>query len=186
MADKNKATGAQRLIFAGLLAAVAIVLSPVVSFPLGFATPFPIQHMVNAIAGVFLGPWYAVLVAVIVALIRNILNTGSIFAFPGGIFGGLVVGVFHRYLIKRDYAALFEPIGTVLIGATVSAYLVGPIAFQVGLISTLGTLYTFVISFSASCISGSVLGFIVIKLMRRIGLAKILETERKVAETKEV
>lgn len=177
MADKNKATAAQRLIFTGLLAAVAVVLSPVVNFPLGFATPFPIQHMVNAIAGVFLGPWYAVLMAVIVALIRNSLHTGSIFAFPGSIFGGLVVGLFHRYFIKRDYAALFEPIGTVLIGAIVSAYLIGPIAFQAGLISTLGTLYSFVISFSASCIPGSLLGLIVIKLMRRIGLAQILETE---------
>ena len=176
MADKKNATAVQRLVFSGLLSAVAVVLSPVVSFPLGFATPFPIQHMVNALAGVFLGPWYAVLVAIIVALIRNTLHTGTIFAFPGSVFGGLVVGLVHRYLVKRDYAALFEPLGTVLIGATVSAYLVGPFAIQFGLVSTLGTLSAFVISFAASCIPGSILGYLVIKILRKTGLAQILES----------
>lgn len=165
---KNKSS--RNIVLASILAAVAVVLSQVVSFPLGFATPAPIQHMVNAIAGVLLGPWYAVLVAIVAGTVRNVLRTGTVFAYPGGIFGGLVVGVVYRYLWKSDYAALMEPIGTVLIGATISAYLVGPWALGTGLIGTLGTLNAYVISFAASSIPGSILGFAVLKVIRRLGV----------------
>jgi len=167
---REKAVTTRKIALVAILAAVAVALSPLVSFPLGFAKPFPIQHMVNAIAGVLLGPWYAILIAVIVGFIRNILGTGSPLAFPGGIFGGLVVGLVHRYFLRKDYAALFEPIGTGPIGATVSAYIVGPWAFQAGLLKSLGTLEVLMTSFLASSITGSVLGFIVLKVMRRTGL----------------
>lgn len=165
---KNKSS--RKIVLAAILAAVSVALSPFVSFPLGFATPAPIQHMVNAIAGVLLGPWYAVLVAIIAGTVRNVLGTGTVFAYPGGIFGGLVVGVVYRYLWKSDYAALTEPIGTVLIGATVSAYLVGPWALGAGLIRTLGTLNAYLVSFAASSIPGSILGLAVLKVIRRLGV----------------
>lgn len=167
---EGKYITSRNVVLAAILAAVAVALSPIVSFPLGFATPFPIQHMVNAIAGVLLGPWYAVFVAVVAGTVRNAVHTGTIFAFPGGIFGGLVVGFTHKYIVKNDYAALTEPIGTGIIGATVSAYLVGPWALQAGFIARLGTLEAFVISFLASSIPGSILGFIVVKVIRRTGL----------------
>jgi energy coupling factor transporter S component ThiW len=170
MKNEVKSRSSRNIVLAAILASIAAVLSSVVSFPLGFATPAPIQHMVNAMAGVMLGPWYAVLVAILAGTVRNILRTGTIFAYPGGIFGGLVVGLMYRYLIKNDYAALTEPIGTVLIGATVSAYLVGPWALGAGLIGTLGTLQAYLISFAASSIPGSILGFAVLKVVRRIGI----------------
>jgi energy coupling factor transporter S component ThiW len=153
-----------------VLAAVAVVLSPIVSVPLGFAKPFPIQHMVNAIAGVLLGPWYAVLVALVAGTVRNILGSGSVHAFPGGIFGALVVGLVNRYLFKSDYAALTEPIGTGLIGAVVSAYLVGPWALSVGLLTSLPTVDVFIILFLTSSIPGSILGLVVLKIIRRAGV----------------
>lgn len=78
----NKVTNTRKIALSAILAATAIVLSPFTSFPLGFATPNPTQHMVNAIAGVFLGPWYAVFIAIVAALGRNILHTGTVFAFP--------------------------------------------------------------------------------------------------------
>jgi energy coupling factor transporter S component ThiW len=165
-------TATARVALASILACIAIALSPIVSFPLGFATPFPIQHMVNAISGVTLGPWYAVMIAVVAGAARNLLGTGTVFAFPGGIFGALVVGLMHRYLIKSDYAALTEPLGTGIIGAVVSAYIVGPWAAQAGLIRRLGMLEAFVASFLASSVPGSLLGFIVLKVLRRIGFLR--------------
>jgi energy coupling factor transporter S component ThiW len=166
----NKASTVRRIALSAVLASIAIVLSPFTSFPLGFATPNPTMHMVNAISGVLLGPWYAVLIAVLAALGRNILRTGTVFAFPGSIFGGLVAGLVYRYVMKKDYAALSEPIGTGFIGATISAYLVGPWALQAGLIAGLGTVTAYMISFFASSIPGSILGFIVIKIIRRTGV----------------
>lgn len=160
----------RKIALAVILAAVAVVLSPLVSIPLGFATPLPVQHMVNAIAGVLLGPWYAVLIAVIVGSIRNFLGTGTPLAFPGGIFGGLVVGLAYRYLLKKDYAALLEPLGTGLIGATLSAYLVGPWAYQAGLLKVQPAFPILMTSFLASSIVGSALGFAVLKIVRRTRL----------------
>ena len=166
----EKAITTRKVALAAILSAAAVVLSPVVTFPLPLATPFPVQHMVNAIAGVLLGPWYAVMVAVVVGSVRYMLGTGTIHAFPGGIFGGLVVGLAYRYLLKKDYAALLEPIGTVLIGAAVSAMIFGPLASQIGLRGRTGTFESFVILFAPSSIPGCILGYLVLKVIRRIGI----------------
>lgn len=164
-----KVINTRKIALAGILAATAVVLSPLVSFPLGFATPYPIQHTVNAIAGVLLSPWYAVFIAIVVGSIRYMLGTGTIHAFPGGIFGGLVVGLVYRYVWKKDYAALLEPIGTVIIGAAASAYLFGPLAALADLRGRSGTFDAFAILFAPSSIPGSILGFIVLKAIRRVG-----------------
>jgi energy coupling factor transporter S component ThiW len=168
--QREKAVTTRKIALAAVLAAVAIALSPLVSFPLPLATPFPIQHMVNAIAGVLLGPWYAVLIAVIAGIARYMLGTGTIHAFPGGIFGGLIVGLVYKYIWKKDYAALFEPIGTVLIGAAASAYIFGPFAAQAGLRGRAGTFDAFAILFAPSSIPGCILGFAVLKILRRTRL----------------
>ena len=167
---KEKAVTTRKVALTAILAAVAIALSPLVTIPLPLASPFPIQHMVNAIAGVLLGPWYGVLIAVIAGTVRYMLGTGTIHAFPGGIFGALVVGLVHRYVWKRDYAALLEPIGTVLIGALASAYIFGPYAAQAGLRGRAGTFEAFAILFAPSSIPGSILGFAILKVLRRTRL----------------
>lgn len=142
-----------------VLAATAIVLS-FLSFPIGPTKVDPAQHMINGVGGVLLGPWYATLVAVVAAIIRNALGTGTIFAFPGGIPGALIVGVIHKYLWKRDFAALTEPIGTT-IGAVISALLaraLSPSAPQLGF---------FIVAFLVSSVPGSILGFAVLLVMRK-------------------
>ena len=80
------------MALASLLAAVAVVLSPL-SIPVGASKCFPIQHLVNVIAGVFLGPWYAMGSAFITSLIRNIMGTGSLLAFPGSMCGAFLCGL---------------------------------------------------------------------------------------------
>jgi energy coupling factor transporter S component ThiW len=126
--------------------------------------------MVNAIAGVLLGPWYAVMVSVVVGSVRYMLGTGTIHAFPGGVFGGLVVGLAYRYFLKKDYAALLEPIGTVIIGAAASAMIFGPLASQMGLRGRTGTFESFVVIFAPSSIPGCILGYLMLKIIRRAGL----------------
>lgn len=148
-----------------VLAATAIVLSPL-SFPIGPTKVYPAQHMINGVGGVLLGPWYSMIVAVIAAIVRIALGTGTIFAFPGGISGALVVGIVYRYLWRKDYAALTEPIGTAL-GAVISGLLVAPVAFQSGLIKSMLPLEVFLIAFLASSIPGCILGLIVLLVMRK-------------------
>ena len=154
-----------------ILVALGVVLSPV-NIPMGPTKAFPIQHMINAVAGILLGPWYAMLIATAIGAIRISLGTGTIFAFPGGIPGALIVGFFYWYVRKTDYSAFTEPIGT-SIGAVISALFIVqffpramPPIFGITSQATL-----FVIYWLFSCVPGSILGFLVVKALRRTGFA---------------
>jgi len=160
------------MALAAMLVAVTVVLSPI-HFYIGTSKCFPAQHMVNGIAGVLLGPWYAALMALFTGIIRNMLNLGTLHAFPGGIPGAIVVGIVHRYILKKDYAALTEPLGTVVIGATISALVVAP---YLGKAFTVAFWWT---AFAASSIPGSILGFIVLKSLRLSGITDMLGFEEK-------
>lgn len=75
-----------------------------------------------------------------------------------------MVGLIHNYLLKKDFAALMETLGTGVIGAALSAFIVGP------MIGSTMTLDAFIIAFSASSIPGSILGFTALLAVRRSGL----------------
>ncbi len=164
---REPALSTKRIALAAVLIAVTVVLSPIY-FPVGSSKCQPFQHMVNGVAGVLLGPWYAAVMALITGIIRNMLGVGSLHAFPGGIPGALVVGLTYRYIKRTDYAALAEPLGTVVIGATISALIVAPY---------LGKSFTIAfwwIAFAASSIPGAILGFLVLKSLSATGVTKHL------------
>ena len=69
------------MLLAALLAAAAVLLAPF-SFPVGPSRCFPFQHTINAVAGVLLGPWWAVGSAFVASLIRYTTGMGTILAFP--------------------------------------------------------------------------------------------------------
>jgi len=149
----------RRLVLAALFAAVATLLGPL-SIPVGPTKVAPLQHTVNAVAGILLGPWYAAGAALVTAIFRYNLHWGTLFAFPGSPFGALVVGYAYRWL-RNDAAALFEPLGTGPIGATLAA-----LAFQ-PLVGSHHTLWWFQAAFLSSSIPGAVLGYVVVRVLRR-------------------
>ncbi len=169
------------------LVALGVALAPL-SIPLGPARVAPQQHMINALAGVLVGPWYGMLVGCIIAIIRNAFGTGTILAFPGSVFGALVVGLVYWYGRRSDYAALLEPIGTVVIGATIGYLMLAPLGPNAhvkvfgfmaanaappagklwGLVSFPGLFGLWAI-FASSSIPGSILGFVLLKALRRAG-----------------
>ena len=118
----------KKAVLAGLLAAAGTALS-VVSIPMGPTKCFPFQHTINVVAGIFLGPWWAVGAAFTTSAIRNMMGTGSLFAFPGSMFGALFVGIAARALPEKYKicAAFAEPVGTGIVGAWVGAKILGPI-----------------------------------------------------------
>ena len=111
---------------ATVLVAVAVALSPIF-IPVGVSKCYPAQHMINVIAAVVLGPIHAVIIAFLAALIRNILGLGTLLAFPGGMIGALLAGLAYRAFKNTWAAGLGEVIGTGVIGALASAWLVGPV-----------------------------------------------------------
>ena len=89
---KNNET--RKLAVAGVLCAVAVVGS-LFSFPVFGSKCAPVQHMVNILCAVFLGPWYGVGVAFVASLLRNLLGLGSLMAFPGSMCGALLCGLVY-------------------------------------------------------------------------------------------
>jgi len=131
--------------------------------------------MVNVLAGILLGPLYAITVATVAGILRNIVGVGTIFAFPGGIPGALIVSLVHKFLRKfapkwSDLAAFPEPIGTGLIGSVLSALIVAPLAFGYGVINTVMPLTGFIIAFSLSSVVGTTFGFLALIGLRKSGV----------------
>ena len=153
----------KKLTIAGLLIALAVILSGF-SIPIGVAKVFPIQHMVNLIAAVLLGPLYAVLMAFVTSVIRVSMGTGSLLAFPGSMVGALLAGLMYKKFRSTLAAAAGELIGTGVIGA-ILAY---PVAAF--LLSREAALFAFVIPFSLSSAAGAIMGFLAVNIMERTGI----------------
>ena len=82
----------RRLALAGVFTALAIVGS-FLSFPVAGSKCAPVQHIINILAAVTLGPWYSVGIAFCASLLRNLLGLGSMMAFPGSMVGALCCGL---------------------------------------------------------------------------------------------
>ncbi len=147
-----------KLALTAIFSALGVILSPAI-IVIGPTKCYPFQHMINGLAGVLIGPWYAGLSALITGIVRNMLGTGTIFAFPGGIPGAIAVGLTYK-ITRRDEAALAEPIGT-FIGAILSAYIVGPAVGR-----TMAP-QAFILAFLMSSIPGSILGYLALKVVRK-------------------
>lgn len=163
MADQARGPGraaTRKLVLAALFAALGVLLSSF-AIPVGGARVFPFQHTINAVAGVLLGPWWAAGSALATATLRVSLGTGSLFAFPGSPFGAIAVGLAYRFLC-RDEAALFEPVGTVFVGATLGALLISPLLGEAA-----GGLLALMVAFALSSIPGAIIGYLVLKALRR-------------------
>lgn len=151
----------KKLSYTALLIAIATVTSPFVSIPIGFARIFPVQHFVNVISAVLLGPGYAVIQAFGTSLLRNLFGTGSIFAFPGSMVGALFAGILYQYTKKINISTAGEVIGTGIIGALLTY----PIARL--LLGETTALFAFVPSFLLSAFAGGILAYALLKMFEQ-------------------
>jgi energy-coupling factor transport system ATP-binding protein len=149
---------------AAILVAMAVALSPFF-IPVGVSKCYPAQHMINVVAAVVLGPVHAVTIAFLAALIRNMLGLGTLLAFPGGMIGALLAGLAYRVFENTWAAGLGEVLGTGVIGALVSAWLVGPALL--GKPMAAGTL---IAAFSLSSVGGAIVGLLALKFLRKVNL----------------
>jgi energy coupling factor transporter S component ThiW len=86
--------------------------------------------------------------------------------------GGFVVGILYWYVWRHDECALSEPIGTGL-GGILSALAFAPSIGAKPLPSILGLTAQwelYVIFFWFASIPGSIIGYILVKTLRRIGV----------------
>lgn len=108
------------LTMAAMFIAMGVLLGNIIYIPVGASKCFPIQHAVNVLSAVLLGPGYAVGNAFCISLLRNILGTGTLLAFPGSMVGALVAGVMYRLTKNNMATAVGEVFGTGVLGGLLS------------------------------------------------------------------
>lgn len=176
-----KANKIKKLCIAGILCAVAVVGS-MFSIPIFGSKCAPIQHMVNILCAVVLGPGYGVGVAFLASLLRNLLDLGSLMAFPGSMVGALLCGIAYWKTKNTPITLLAEVFGTAVLG--------GLCAYPVAIIfmgqSTADiAFYAYIIPFLISTAGGAIISVLLIGTLKKTGILKYF-TEQKVKEEKYV
>ena len=156
----------KKLALAGVLTALAIVGS-FISVPVAGSKCAPVQHMVNIMCAIFLGPGYGVMAAFVASLIRNMLGIGSLMAFPGSMFGALVCGVVYKRFHNIIATMIGEVAGTSILGG-LSAY---PVAiFLMGKNAANLAFYVYVFPFFVSTAVGALISGMIVLSLKSSGL----------------
>ena len=164
-----KNVNVRKLALAGILVAVGIVCSPL-SIPVGASKCAPVQHFINILGGVFLGPGYAVGMAFVTSLLRNLMG-----AFPGSMCGALLCGLLYKYGKHLPFAYAGELFGTSVIGGLLSY----PVATLI--MGSESAVFGFVIPFFVSSCGGTVIAAVLVTAMKKMKVFDIylgnLDTE---------
>ncbi len=163
-------TNTKKIALAGVLCAVAVVGS-MFSFPVFGSKCAPVQHMVNVLCAVLLGPWYGVAVAFVASLLRNLLGLGSLMAFPGSMCGALLCGILYHKTKNLLATLAGEVFGTGIIGGLlawpVAVFLMGKAAGDIAF-------YSYIVPFLVSTVGGSIIaGVVLIALEKNSTLKKM-------------
>lgn len=162
----NKRNRTSRLTLASILCAVAVAGSTL-SFPVLGSKCAPVQHMVNVVCGVLLGPGYAVGAALCASLIRNLLGLGSLLAFPGSMCGAALCSLAFQKSGKTVAAVLGEVVGTGILGGLL-AYPVAVLFMGVSAGSV--AFYAYVVPFLVSTAVGAAASGLLVAYLDRGGL----------------
>jgi energy coupling factor transporter S component ThiW len=147
----------RKMTLSSLLIAIGVITGNIIFIPVGAAKCFPVQHTINVISAILLGPGYSVAIAFCISLLRNILGTGSLLAFPGSMIGALLAGILYSRTNKTSLAITGEIFGTGILGGLVAF----PIAYFV-MGKPVVALF-FVTPFLISTVGGSFIAYFLIK-----------------------
>ena len=157
----------KKLVLSALFIALGVATSTLLVFPIGASKCAPVQHFINVMSAVVLGPWYAVVNAFLISLIRFMMGTGSLLAFPGSMIGAALAGILY-VIFKKDIAAFAgEVFGTSVLGG-ICAFFVAKLFMS----NDTAAMFSYVLPFFVSTIVGSAIAYIIIKQLR---LMKILK-----------
>ncbi|WP_409227154.1 energy coupling factor transporter S component ThiW [Gudongella sp. SC589] len=158
----------KKLVLSGLLVSIGVLASHIIVIPVGVAKAYPLQHTINVISAILLGPGYAVSNALLISLLRNVLGVGSVLAFPGSMFGAMLAGLAYKYFKKSYAAGIGEVIGTGMVGSLVafplSRFLLG---------SEAGAFF-FIPPFMISSLGGAIIGILTVKSLNGLGKGVLL------------
>lgn len=170
---KNKTLNRELLlkeVVLAMLVAVGVVISPI----LRVEGMCPMAHLINIVCAVLLGPWWSLLCATLIGVIRMLFLGIPPLALTGAVFGAVLSGVFYRLSNGRILAACIgEVIGTGIIGAIVSYPVMTLLWNGTGAYNHL-TLFFYVPSFIGGTLIGGTVAFLLLSALSRCGqLAQI-------------
>ena len=146
---------------AAMLVALTVAMSGF-SIPIGASRCYPIQHLVNVVCAVFLGPVYGVMAAFCTSFIRNLMGTGSLLAFPGSMVGALLCGLIYQKTGNLLLTYIGEVVGTGLLG--------GMLCYPVAVLimgNSEAALFTYVMPFFMSTACGTVMAAILVAALEK-------------------
>lgn len=158
-----------RLVFLAMLIGLGVVISPI----LRIEGMCPMAHLINITCSVLLGPWYSLLCATLIGIIRMTVMGIPPLALTGAVFGAVLSGVFYRASGGKIIAAcLGEVIGTGIIGAMVSYPVMEILMGRIGL-----SWMFYVPSFICGTLIGGSIAFCLLTVLSKNGT--LLEFQRK-------
>ena len=166
-----KENNTKKIAITAMMAAIAVVGSTF-SFPIFGSKCAPVQHMVNVLCAVFLGPWYGLAAAFIASVIRNLLGLGTLLAFPGSLCGALLSGLLYRKFQTLPAAYAGEVFGTAVIGGILAFPIARLVMGNAG-----AALFTFVVPFLVSTAGGTAIAAVITGVMKETGVMAVLKTQ---------
>lgn len=146
-----------KLTSAALLVAIGTLSAHLIYIPAGVSKCFPVQHAINVMGAVLLGPDYAVAIAFLISCLRNMFGTGSLLAFPGSMIGALLAGMAYKRFNNVPSAMVGEIFGTGILGGF-TAWLIAST-----LLGSKAAAWFFIPPFLISTIGGSIFAGLLLK-----------------------
>lgn len=151
-----------KMVVLAMLVALGVVISPI----LRVEGMCPMAHFINITCAVLLGPWYSLLCATLIGIIRMAFMGIPPLALTGAVFGACLSGILYRASKgKLIFAVLGEVIGTGIIGAIVSYPVMAFLMGRTGL-----TWLFYVPSFIMGTLIGGAVAYVFLKALSKTGM----------------
>ena len=148
-----------KMTFLAMMIAIGVVISPI----LRVEGMCPMAHLINIVCSVMMGPWYSLVCATLIGIIRMMFMVIPPLALAGSVFGAFLSGMLYRVSGGRMiFAVVGEVIGTGIIGAIVSYPVMAFLMGRGGL-----SLMFYVPSFICGTLIGGSVAFIFLKYLNK-------------------
>lgn len=162
MVQSKSKTKILAMTMLAMMVAIGVEISPI----LRIEGMCPMAHLINITCSVLMGPWYSLLCAVLIGIIRMSFMGIPPLALTGSVFGAFLSGVFYRASKgKLIFAVLGEVFGTGILGSLASYPIMAFLCHRSGL-----TLLFYMPMFIGATLIGGSVAFVFLTALKKTGM----------------